>query len=162
MREKRNGCFDSSLSYIIKVQGNQKLFINFMFCCQILFHLSCLDIYIYISTEKSEELNVNLFRPWSALTPHQCETKLGRKGWTRNYFAKYLHKLNPIFHQQSTSESNQLPFRRVQYKIWISICQIFGNGANKIMVWGNWVNASKVKLNFKPGNCLARQLPCLV
>ena len=39
---KRNVCFDSSLSYIIKVQGIQKLF-----CCQILFHLSCLEIYMH-------------------------------------------------------------------------------------------------------------------
>ena len=77
---------------------------------------------------------------WNQPQPRRLNKKL---------FCKLFHKLNPIFLHQSTL-SNQLPFHHVQYKIWISICQIFG-GANKIMVWGNWVNASKVKLNFKPG-----------
>ena len=71
-----------------------------------------------------------------------------RRRSKKKLFCKLFHKLNPIFHQSTLS--NQLPFHHVQYKIWISICQIFG-GANKIMVWGNWINASKVKLNFKPG-----------
>ena len=95
----------------------------------------------YVKTKYLSTLDCTDPSPmWNQARPRRLNKKL---------FCKLFHKLNPIFPNQSTL-SNQLPFHHVQYKIWISICQIFG-GANKIMVWVNWVNASKVKLNFKPG-----------
>ena len=100
-----------------------------------------LEIFLDVKTKYLPTLDRTDPSPmWNQARPRRLSKKL---------FCKLFHKLNPIFPNQSTL-SNQLPFHHVQYKIWISICQIFG-GANKIMVWGNWVNASKVKLNFKPG-----------